>query len=128
MEPPVYQQIRKALPHIRIVQVIHVVDEGSIEEAAAAARFVDALLLDSGNPAPAVKELGGTGRVHNWDISRRIVQKVSKPVLLAGGMKPENVAAAINQVRPFGLDVCTGIRTNGELDQTKLKAFTQAMN
>ncbi len=127
VDPPVYQRIRQVLPHIRIVQVIHVADEDSIEEAAAAAQYVDALLLDSGNPALAVKELGGTGRVHNWDISRHIVQKVSKPVLLAGGMKPEDVSAAINQVHPFAIDICTGIRTNGGLDRSKLKALTEAM-
>jgi phosphoribosylanthranilate isomerase len=127
VDPPVYKRIRQALPHIRIVQVIHVVDEDSIKEATAASQYVDALLLDSGNPALAVKELGGTGRVHNWDISRSIVQKVHKPILLAGGMKPENVSAAIARVQPFAIDICTGIRTNGCLDRDKLKALTEAM-
>lgn len=87
---------------------------------------VDALLLDSGNPSLAVKELGGTGRAHNWDISRRMVAEVPVPVFLAGGLRAGNVAEALNTVAPFGVDVCTGVRTDGALDDAKLSAFVEA--
>jgi phosphoribosylanthranilate isomerase len=121
-----HSDLRAALPGIRLVQVIHVTGEESIDEAARVAPEVDALLLDSGNQSLAVKELGGTGRTHNWAISRRIREAVDVPVFLAGGLKPENIAEAIMQVGPFGLDVCSGVRTNGRLDEAKLAAFMRA--
>ena len=118
-----YEDFRKEIPAIKIVQVIHVVDETSIDEALACAEQVDALLLDSGNPTLAVKELGGTGRVHNWVLSRKIVEQAKVPVFLAGGLKAENVRAAIENVQPYGLDLCSGVRTNGQLDLFKLETF-----
>ncbi len=123
IETGVYQQLRDALPGIALVQVIHVNDRGSIEEAAAVAPFVDALLLDSGNKKSSVKELGGTGRVHDWSISKAIRESVDKPIFLAGGLNGENVARAIFEVAPFGLDLCSGVRTNGVLDEKKLARF-----
>lgn len=78
------EALRKALPHIKIVQVVHVINEQSIDEALRLSTSVDALLLDSGNPNLAVKELGGTGRIHNWKLSRKIVEQVKIPVFLAG--------------------------------------------
>ena len=122
-----YAKLRRALPGVRVVQVIHVLDEASVVEAVAVAPHVDALLLDSGNPALAVKELGGTGRTHDWELSRQIVAAVARPVFLAGGLHAENVAAAIRAVRPFGIDVCSGVRTAGALDPTRLAAFMQAV-
>ncbi|MCJ7525736.1 MAG: phosphoribosylanthranilate isomerase [Candidatus Aminicenantes bacterium] len=119
--------IRLVLPVVKIVQVIHVRDEGSIDEALQAATEVDALLLDSGNPALAVKELGGTGRVHDWRLSRRIVEQSPVPVFLAGGLNAANVRAAIDQVQPFAVDVCSGVRTNGRLDPKKLELFFNAV-
>lgn len=122
--PETYAQLRQALPTVKLVQVIHVTDERSVAEAlAAVASGADALLLDSGNPNLTVKELGGTGRVHNWQLSRSIVEQSSVPVFLAGGLNPANVRAAIGQVQPFGLDICSGVRTNGQLDADKLRAF-----
>jgi phosphoribosylanthranilate isomerase len=118
-----YRDLRDALPGVALVQVVHVGDEGSLEEALEVAPEVDALLLDSGNRRLAVKELGGTGRTHDWKISRRIVERVERPVFLAGGLTPENVRAAVEEVRPFGLDVCSGVRTAGSLDESKLVAF-----
>lgn len=123
-----YLEIRKALPGVKLVQVIHVVDESSLKAAENVASQVDAVLLDSGNPALKVKELGGTGRIHNWIISRKIVETLSIPVFLAGGLKPENVREAIETVKPFGVDVCSGVRTNGALDLFKLKKFFKAVN
>jgi phosphoribosylanthranilate isomerase len=111
------------LPGIGLVQVVHVTGEESIIEAITVSTFVDAILLDSGNQSLPVKELGGTGRTHDWNISKRIVESVSIPVYLAGGLNPENVAEAIRHVQPFGVDLCTGVRTEGKLDATKLKVF-----
>lgn len=122
-----YRQIRGALPGISIVQVIHVTGDESVDEAMSVANEVDALLLDSGRPSLAVKELGGTGRVHDWAVSRRIREASPVPVFLAGGLKPDNVADAIRSVRPFGVDLCSGVRTNGKLDEQKLAAFFAAV-
>ncbi|MDP2360890.1 MAG: phosphoribosylanthranilate isomerase [bacterium] len=120
-------RLRRQLPHVKLVQVIHVVGEHSREEAKRIAGQVDALLLDSGNPALAVKELGGTGRVHDWRISRRIREEVPLPVFLAGGLNAANVQEAIQGVRPFGLDLCSGVRRDGRLDQRKLREFMRAV-
>ncbi len=118
-----YEAIRQALPAIKIVQVIHVIDERTIDEAVRISAFVDALLLDSGNPNLEIKELGGTGRVHNWAISKKIVEQSKVPVFLAGGLTADNVRQAIEQVRPFGLDLCSGVRTGNKLDPYKLDKF-----
>jgi len=115
--------IRASLPSRRLVQVIHVEGEESIRAATEAAKHVDAILLDSGRPSAEVKELGGTGRIHDWEISRKIVEATPCPVFLAGGLKPDNIADAIRAVRPFGVDLCTGVRTDGSLDPEKLQAF-----
>ena len=122
-----YAIIKDAIPAIKLVQVIHVIDESSVEEAIKVSEHVDAILLDSGNPKLAVKELGGTGRVHNWKLSRRIVESIQIPVFLAGGLNSENVTKAIDEVQPYGVDVCSGVRTNGQLDENKLKAFVIAI-
>jgi phosphoribosylanthranilate isomerase len=121
-----YKQIREQLPSIKLVQVIHVIDESSVGEAIELSEEVDALLLDSGNPKLTIKELGGTGRVHNWDLSKEIVRQSKVPVFLAGGLNPTNLAAAIETVQPFGIDVCSGLRTDGNLDEEKLDAFFKA--
>ena len=123
VERGTYRDLRRALPGVALVQVIHLQSEESVAEACAVAPEVDALLLDSGNQQLAVKELGGTGRTHDWRLSRRIVEQAGKPVFLAGGLKAENVRAAIEQVAPFGLDVCSGVRTDGRLDERKLAAY-----
>lgn len=116
-------QIKKALPSVKIVQVIHVIDHKSVELAIRLSDSVDALLLDSGNPNLKIKELGGTGRIHNWNLSRQIQGGSKCPVFLAGGLNPDNVRQAIESVEPFGVDVCSGVRTKGVLDIGKLKAF-----
>lgn len=122
-----YLDIREKLPNVKIVQVIHVLDERSIDEAIQISEKVDALLLDSGNPNLAVKELGGTGRTHNWSLSRKIVEKSTVPVFLAGGLNADNVREAIDIVQPFGVDVCSGVRTECKLDERKLEAFIKAI-
>ena len=126
--PEVHTALRDALPGIRIVQVIHVRDDGALAQAMSVAPRVDAILLDSGNPSLATKELGGTGRAHDWAVSRKIRDSVPVPVFLAGGLNPDNVGKAIAQVQPFGVDVCSGLRTNGHLDATKLQNFMRAVH
>jgi phosphoribosylanthranilate isomerase len=122
-----YAIIKKAIPAIKLVQVIHVIDEGSVEEAIKVSEYADAILLDSGNPKLAIKELGGTGRVHDWKLSRKIIDSISLPVFLAGGLNAGNVRHAIEEVQPYGVDVCSGVRTDGKLDENKLKAFFAAI-
>lgn len=121
-----YDEIRKGLPGIKLVQVIHVIDESSVEEALQLENEVDALLLDSGNPNLKIKILGGTGKTHDWALSRKIVEQSKLPVFLAGGLNAENVRQAIEQVQPYGLDLCSSVRTNGRLDEMKLEKFMQA--
>jgi phosphoribosylanthranilate isomerase len=122
-----YAALRQHLPGVRLVQVIHVVDENDFERAVAASEHADALLLDSGTPLANERTLGGTGRVHNWDISREIVASVDVPVFLAGGLHADNVRSAIEKVKPFGVDVCSGVRTGGKLDARKLQNFIKAV-
>lgn len=123
-----YDHIRAKLPGIWLVQVIHVINQRSVDEALRIAPHVDALLLDSGNPNLTVKELGGTGRVHDWALSRQIRDQSPVPIFLAGGLRPDNVKVAIEAVEPFGLDLCSGVRTNGALNPLKLEAFMKAVN
>jgi phosphoribosylanthranilate isomerase len=122
-----YDEIREALPHLKIVQVIHVTGEESTRQALHVERYVDAILLDSGNPKAAVKTLGGTGNTHNWRISHDLVKEVRVPVFLAGGLHAGNVGEAIETVKPYGVDICSGVRTNGKLDVQKLNAFISAV-
>ena len=128
--PDELRLLRAALPGVRLVQVIHVTGPASVDDAVAAAPLVDAILLDSGNPLAAVKELGGTGRTHDWAVSAQIraaVAALGRPLYLAGGLNPQNVAAAAAAVRPFGLDVCSGVRQHGRLDSARLAAFLAAL-
>ena len=122
-----HRDLQDALPGISIVQVVHVTGPDSVEEATQVAPHVDAILLDSGNQKLAVKVLGGTGRRHDWSLSRAIRERIGVPLFLAGGLTPENVGHAMEEVGPFGIDVCSGVRTDGKLDATKLKRFFSAV-
>jgi phosphoribosylanthranilate isomerase len=124
LERGCFEDLRASLPGVSIVQVVHVTGDESIDEACRVAELgIDALLLDSGDQRLPVKLLGGTGRTHDWTLSRKIRESVNVPLFLAGGLGIENVARAIEEVRPFGVDVCSGLRTNGELDELKLAEF-----
>ena len=127
LEHGTYEELREALLGVKLVQVIHVAGQESFDEALRIAPHVDALLLDSGNQSLAVKELGGTGRIHDWQISRAIREAVGVPIFLAGGIRAENAADALRQVGPFALDVCTGVRSDGRLDEAKLAALMDAV-
>ena len=121
------QELRARLPGVKLVQVIHVRGEVALREAAAAGPLVDALLLDSGNPDLAVKELGGTGRRHDWALSRRIREEAPVPLFLAGGLDAGNARRALEEVGPYGLDICSGVRSRGALDEARLAAFMAAV-
>jgi phosphoribosylanthranilate isomerase len=127
LAPGALSAVRAALPGVSLVQVIHVDGEDAIGRATAVAPSVDAILLDSGNQKLAVKERGGTGRRHDWTISRRIREQVAVPVYLAGGLTADNVGEAIATVGPFALDVCSGVRNGGRLDPVRLEAFFAAV-
>lgn len=122
-----YAALRRDCPAVKIVQVVHVENEKALPEALLVAPHVDALLLDSGRPGAPVKELGGTGRAHDWSVSRRIVEASPVPVFLAGGLHPDNVADAIEAAEPYGLDLCSGVRTDGRLDAERLRAFMHSV-
>ena len=121
-----YPSLRAGLPGIRLVQVLHVAGPDTLREAATLHRQVDALLLDSGNPDRAVKELGGTGRTHDWAVSAAVVAASPIPVWLAGGLNASNVEEAIATVRPHGVDLCSGVRSQGRLNSRKLMKFMEA--
>lgn len=123
-----YDLLRKELPDVDLVQVIHVQDDKAIDQAKSIAKKVDHILLDSGNPHSLIRQLGGTGRIHNWSISKKIVASVDTPVYLAGGLNANNVLEAVETVDPYGIDLCTGVRTNGKLDESKLKEFFSVIN
>ncbi len=127
LEMGVLADLREALTGVTLVHVVHVENRASIDEAVAYAPLVDGLLLDTGNTEGPIRELGGTGRTHDWALDAEIVQKVQVPVFLAGGLNAANVGKAIATVQPFGVDVCNGVRTNDNLDQEKLHAFMAAV-
>lgn len=123
-----YEQIRQQLPTIKLIQVIHVIDENSVTQAIEISEYVDVILLDSGNPNLAVKELGGTGRTHNWNLSKKIRDGIKIPLFLAGGLNQQNVKQAIDFVQPYGIDLCSSVRTNDKLDRQKLINFFKAID
>ena len=122
-----YLKIRESIPHVKLVQVIHVLDEKAIQEAIEISEFVDAILLDSGNPNLSTKVLGGTGKTHNWDLSKKIRENISIPTYLAGGINKDNIRKAIDHVQPYGIDLCSSVRTNGQLDERKLEELFKAL-
>ena len=128
VDPEVHSSIREIKPDLHLIQVVHVTGVDSVNLACELATFSDAILLDSGQPGADFSELGGTGRTHDWGISRSIVDAVSVPVWLAGGLCSENVQQAIQTVRPHGVDLCSGVRTDGRLDPDKLRQFMSAVD
>ncbi len=123
IELDAYPYLRNELPGVSLVQVVHVTGEEALWKALEVAPYVDAILLDSGNPNLTIKQLGGTGRAHDWSLSRKIREALPVPIFLAGGLNPHNVQEAMAQVQPFGLDICSGVRSHGVLDEIKLRVF-----
>ena len=123
------QRLRSELPEfVRLMKAIHVSGEESIADAQRFARVSDLLLLDtkvSGMPG-----IGATGRLHDWRISRRIVESVPVPVILAGGLSPENVVDAMQAVQPWGVDSNTHTNLPGSLvekDMQRIREFVAAV-
>jgi phosphoribosylanthranilate isomerase len=122
-----YHKIRESIPHVKLVQVIHVIDEKAVQEAIEISEWLDAILLDSGNPNLSTKVLGGTGKTHNWDLSKKIRENINIPTYLAGGINKDNIRKAIDHVQPYGIDLCSSVRTNGQLDERKLEELFKAL-
>ena len=127
IEPTESARLARLEPHVRRIQAIHVTGQDALDFIDVYSPHVHAFLLDSGRPGEKIPVLGGTGRTHNWAVSSRFVQESTRPVFLAGGLTAENVGDAIRQVQPFGLDLCSGVRTNGQLDAAKLATFMMAV-
>ena len=120
-------ELARLQPWIRRLQVIHVEGPEILSLIPAYAPHVHAFLLDSGRPGGEIAELGGTGRTHDWSVSAAFVRASPRPVFLAGGLTAANIESAIRQVQPFGVDLCSGVRTNGRLDGSKLAAVVAAI-
>ncbi|MGX9730586.1 phosphoribosylanthranilate isomerase [Janthinobacterium aestuarii] len=127
IDPGEVEKLARLLPHVRRVQVIHVEGPEALDLIPAYAPHVHAFLLDSGRPGAAVPELGGTGRTHDWSVSARFVRASPRPVFLAGGLDANNVMEALRQVRPYGIDLCSRVRTDGQLDVMKLALLMAAV-
>jgi len=128
IDPRELRRLRAARPELKLVQVIHVEDEGALELIAVYEPHIDAFLLDSGKPGAANETLGGTGHVHDWSISARFVAATRKPVMLAGGLNADNVQDAVSRVRPHGVDLCSSLRQEDALNVELLQEFVQALN
>jgi phosphoribosylanthranilate isomerase len=118
--------LKLRFPEVSMMRAIPVIDEASIETAASYRGIADFLLLDSYDLGK--RQFGALGRTHDWSLSRRIVHEVGIPVILAGGLGPENVAAAISAVRPAGVDSKTRtdrLDRSGK-DLAKVHAFVAA--
>lgn len=127
IDPAEHDRLARLAPQARRCQVIHVEDADALRLIPGYAPRVHCFLLDSGRPNAAVAELGGTGRVHDWEVSAEFVRRSALPVFLAGGLRPENAAEAIAKVRPYGLDLCSGLRSPLALDAGKLGRFMAAV-
>jgi phosphoribosylanthranilate isomerase len=115
-EPPeMLLEIKKALPHIKLIKAVHVGSGGEMDKARSYEGTADAILLDTMSPGR-----GGSGRTHDWTLSGEIVADIRSPVVLAGGLSPSNVAEAIKRVRPFAVDVASGVEGNGRVKDIKL--------
>jgi phosphoribosylanthranilate isomerase len=119
------EEIQNLRQHIKIIQTVTIPERGvchttSLHEyIKLLSPYVDAVLLDT----LTTKGTGGTGKTHNWQISREIVEQSPLPVILAGGLNPENVEDAIRAVKPFAVDTASGVETQGVKDEHKVKAF-----
>jgi phosphoribosylanthranilate isomerase len=121
VEPSELDVIRYALPYLKIVKAVHVTDASAVKTAKRYEPHADALILDT----RTAEKIGGTGIVHDWNISAKIVANSAIPVILAGGLTPENVREAIQKVRPYGVDVHTGVRKNGARNPERTLAFAR---
>ena len=110
-------ELRALLPGMRIMQAIPVMDASALQIAREFEAVSDYFILDS--YSPQIGGIGAAGFTHDWSISRAIVQQARIPVILAGGLGPDNVAAAIQQVHPWGVDSLT--KTNEPLGESRFR-------
>ena len=127
--PDDVRRLRDKIPDLPIMQAISMTGPEALETALAFRYVADYLILDT--QAPDIEGIGASGETHDWGISRQIVQELDLPVILAGGLSPDNVAQAIVEVQPWGVDSLT--HTNQSLpeggfkkDLDKIKAFVEA--
>lgn len=114
--------LRAALPHLKIIRAVHVTGPEAVAKARSLDRHVDAIVLDTYDPGTG--RSGATGKTHDWSVSRQIVVRARVPVVLAGGLTPDNVAEAIRTVRPWAVDVHTGVEdADGKRNFDKIRAF-----
>lgn len=118
------QELWNQRQHRRIIRTLHVTGEHSIDDAEEASTYAHALLLDTRTKS----RLGGTGLTHDWNISRRIVQRVyPRPVILAGGLAADNATEAIRAVHPFGIDANSRLKNAaGRKDRAACAEFVRA--
>jgi phosphoribosylanthranilate isomerase len=128
LESADYAILRSRLPGVFIAQSIHVVEADAMDIARRVSRYVDALVLDSGHSEPPLRWRNPGGETHDWAISRAISEAIQLPVLLAGGLNAENVCQAVRVVRPYGVDVCSGVRKDGRLDRSLLVDFLETVS
>ncbi len=117
------KSLREYVPNLELIKTIHVLDESAIEDAKVYESFSDIILLDT----KAGERIGGTGKTHDWNISKRIVEEVGIPVILAGGLNPRNINEAISKVKPAGIDANSGLENkDGSKDFDKIRIFAAA--
>lgn len=115
------EKIRNYFPWLNIIKSVSVTGEESVTSARQFVGYVNAVILDSRTE----ERLGGTGLTHDWSISRRIVETLPLPVILAGGLTPDNLKSAIETVHPYAVDVNSGVETNNKKDPVKTATFIQ---
>jgi phosphoribosylanthranilate isomerase len=123
MPPTDCAELRNRFGGIRIIKSYHVTGPEAVDYGRRYVDAVDGFVLDSLNPATG--QVGGTGLTHDWNFSAAIVRRYRLPVMLAGGLTPANVAAAVAVVRPFGVDVNSGVKgaIGGRKDPGKMREF-----
>ncbi len=116
-------ELRERIEHTRLIKTIYVTEETLNETVIEYLKAFDAVLLDSFTKG----QYGGTGRVHDWTLSRQIKEAVAPlPVILAGGLKPENVQEAILTVQPYAVDVSSGVELRPAVkDHDRVRAFVE---
>jgi len=121
--PSSVERLRGRLPHLKIFKSINIISADSVAYPEAFEKLVDGFVLDSINVATG--QLGGTGKTHDWSVSRQIVMRYPEiPIILAGGLNSENVRSAIEYVHPFGVDVNSGTKApDGFKDTRKMEEF-----
>jgi phosphoribosylanthranilate isomerase len=111
--------VRDAVPGVKVIKTVHVDETGTIHGGLPESDYLDFLLLDT-----VSHQIGGTGKTHNWATSARLVEQSTVPVLLSGGLSSSNVCDAIRAVKPYGVDVASGVESSpGRKSKEKIERF-----